>query len=75
MIEEITIKFDTELKPTQHSWKSQLYNIYIYIYIYAGIIIVTLKIDPFNFYFSNFSNSIQSILKEFFFYNQNKICL
>ena len=73
MIEEITIKFGMELKPTQYSWKSQLYNIYIY--IYAGIIIVTLKIDPFNFYFSNFSNSIQSILKEFFFYNQNKICL
>ena len=33
MIEEITIKFSTELKPTQHSWKSQLYNIYIYIYM------------------------------------------
>ena len=26
MIEEITIKFGTELKPTQSSWKSQLYN-------------------------------------------------
>ena len=25
MIEEITIKFSTELKPTQDSWKSQLY--------------------------------------------------
>ena len=25
MIEEITIKFDMELKPTQVSWKSQLY--------------------------------------------------
>ena len=28
MIEEITIKFGTRLKPTQHSWKSQLYNSY-----------------------------------------------
>ena len=27
MIEEITIKFGTELKPTQYSWKSQLYNL------------------------------------------------
>ena len=27
MIEEITIKFGTELKPTQNSWKSQLYNL------------------------------------------------
>ena len=27
MIEEITIKFGTELKPTQVSWKSQLYKI------------------------------------------------
>ena len=26
MIEEIAIKFGTELKPTQYSWKSQLYN-------------------------------------------------
>ena len=26
MIEEIIIKFGTELKPTQHSWKSQLYS-------------------------------------------------
>ena len=26
MIEEITIKFGTKLKPTQYSWKSQLYN-------------------------------------------------
>ena len=26
MIEEITIKFGTELKPTQYSWKSQLYS-------------------------------------------------
>ena len=25
MIEEITIKFDMELMPTQDSWKSQLY--------------------------------------------------
>jgi len=29
MIEEIIIKFDMELKPIQHSWKSQLYNIYM----------------------------------------------
>ena len=27
MIEEFTIKFGTELKPTQDSWKSQLYNL------------------------------------------------
>ena len=27
MIEEITFKFGTELKPTQHNWKSQLYII------------------------------------------------
>ena len=27
MIEKITIKFCTELKPTQYSWKSQLYKI------------------------------------------------
>ena len=27
MIKEITIKFDTELKPTQVSWKSQLYMV------------------------------------------------
>ena len=26
MIEEITIKFRTELKPTKASWKSQLYK-------------------------------------------------
>ena len=26
MIEEITIKFGTELNPTQYSWKSQLYK-------------------------------------------------
>ena len=26
MIEEITFKFGTELKPTQHCWKSQLYK-------------------------------------------------
>ena len=25
-----------ELNPTKASWKSQLYNIYIYIYIYSG---------------------------------------
>ena len=29
MIEEITIKFGTKLKPTQHSWKSQLYNQFV----------------------------------------------
>ena len=28
MIEEITIKFGMELKPTQASWKSQLYMVY-----------------------------------------------
>ena len=28
MIEEITIKFGTELKSTQYSWKSQLYNLH-----------------------------------------------
>ena len=44
MIEEITIKFGTKLKPTQHSWKSQLYNIYIYIYIYMGCVQVTFNI-------------------------------
>ena len=27
MIEKITIKFGTELKPTQYNWKSQLYKI------------------------------------------------
>ena len=27
MIEKITIKFGTELKPTKASWKSQLYNL------------------------------------------------
>jgi len=27
MIGKITVKFGTELKPTQVSWKSQLYNI------------------------------------------------
>ena len=27
MIEEITIKFDMKLKPTQHRWRSQLYII------------------------------------------------
>ena len=28
MIEEITIKFGTELKSTQASWKSQLYSLH-----------------------------------------------
>ena len=32
MIEEITIKFGTELKSTQHSWKSQLYNISLWLF-------------------------------------------
>ena len=27
MIEKITIKFGTKLKPTKASWKSQLYNL------------------------------------------------
>ena len=27
MIEEIIIKFGMKLKPTQYSWKSQLYNL------------------------------------------------
>ena len=29
MIEEITIKFGTEFKPTQHCWKSQLYTFFV----------------------------------------------
>ena len=29
MIEETTTKFGTELKPTQHSWKSQLYTFFL----------------------------------------------
>ena len=29
MIEEITIKFGTELKLTQHNWKSQLYTFFL----------------------------------------------
>ena len=29
MIEEITIKFRSELKLTQYSWKSQLYSLYL----------------------------------------------
>ena len=32
MIEEITIKFDTELKPTQASWESQIYKVDPYPY-------------------------------------------
>ena len=28
MIEEITIKYDMELKPTKASWKSQLYSLH-----------------------------------------------
>ena len=32
MIEEMTIKFDTELKPIQNSWKSQLYNLLLWLF-------------------------------------------
>ena len=32
MIEEITIKFGTELNPIQNSWKSQLYNLPIWLF-------------------------------------------
>ena len=32
MIEEITIKFGMKLKPTQHSWKSQLYNLSFWLF-------------------------------------------
>ena len=32
MIEEITIKFGTELKPTKASWKSQLYNLPLWLF-------------------------------------------
>ena len=32
MIEEITIKFDTKLKATQYSWKSQLYNLPLWLF-------------------------------------------
>ena len=32
MIKEITIKFGTELKPTQASWKSQLYNLLLWLF-------------------------------------------
>ena len=32
MIEEITIKFGLELKPTQNSWKSQLYNLPLWLF-------------------------------------------
>ena len=32
MIEENTIKFGTELKPTKASWKSQLYNIPLWLF-------------------------------------------
>ena len=32
MIEEITIKFGTKLKPTQYSWKSQLYNLPLWLF-------------------------------------------
>ena len=42
MTEEIKIKFGTELKPIQYSWKSQLYNTYIYIYIYIYLYMLEL---------------------------------
>ena len=32
MIEEITIKFRMKLKPTQVSWKSQLYNLPLWLF-------------------------------------------
>ena len=32
MIEKITIKFGTELKPTKASWKSQLYNLPLWLF-------------------------------------------
>ena len=32
MIEEITIKFGMELKPTKASWKSQLYNLPLWLF-------------------------------------------
>ena len=32
MIEEITIKFGMELKPTQVSWKSQLYDLPLWLF-------------------------------------------
>ena len=37
MIEEITIKFGTKLKPTQHSWKSQLYRIVLRQHFVIGL--------------------------------------
>ena len=32
MIKKITIKFGTELKSTQTSWKSQLYNLLLWLF-------------------------------------------
>ena len=32
MIEEITIKFGMELKPTKAGWKSQLYNLPLWLF-------------------------------------------
>ena len=32
MTEEITIKFGTEIKPTQYSWKSQIYNLPLWLF-------------------------------------------
>ena len=34
MIEKITIKFDTKLKPTQYSCKSQFYNLPLWLFHY-----------------------------------------
>ena len=37
MIEEITIKFGTKLKPTQHSSKSQVYRIVLRQHFVTGL--------------------------------------
>ena len=47
MIEEITIKFGTKLKPTQHSWKSQLYKMIIWKYTYANYKLVTMMLPAY----------------------------
>ena len=41
MIEEITIKFGMELKPTQASWKSQLYtfNCFFKLILFLNVIL------------------------------------
>ena len=36
MIEEITIKFGMELKPTQASWKSQFYRFLLFFFFFSG---------------------------------------